>query len=415
MTSRERLQKALNHIETDRPPIDLGATNTTGISAVSLHYLREKLGIPGKVRIAEPFQILGEVDEAVRKALGVDVVGIFDRNTFFGYANDRGWKNWRFKDIDFEIGEGFVTTVDEKGDTYVYPQGDLSAKPSGRLPANGFYFDGILRQEPVDEDNLDAVADFKEQFQVMNDDDLRYIQQQAEHVYKDTDYGAIFMWGGGAFGDVALLPGTGLKYTPGVRDIEEWYMYHLLHPEYITELFSYQLEIAIENLKLIKEALGDTIQAIYVSGTDFGTQLNTLIKKDLYVELYKPFVRKINDWIHENTSWKTFYHSCGAIKSFIPEFIDAGVDILNPVQCSAVGMDPQELKDTFGKDIVFWGGAVDTQKTLPFGTPEEVYKEAKERCDIFKKDGGFVFNSVHNIQAGTTPENLLAFFDAAKG
>ena len=119
MTSRERLIKALNHIETDRPPIDLGATNTTGISALSLHHLREKLGLKGKVRIAEPFQILGEVDDEVRKALGVDVVGIFDRNTFFGYQNGTGWKDWNFKGVDMLIGEGFITTTNEKGDTFV--------------------------------------------------------------------------------------------------------------------------------------------------------------------------------------------------------------------------------------------------------------------------------------------------------
>ncbi len=414
MTSRERLIKAINHIETDRPPVDLGATNTTGISALSLHHLREKLGLKGKVKIAEPFQILGEVDDEVRKALGVDVVGIFDRNTFFGYQNGTGWKDWNFKGVDMLIGEGFITTTNEKGDTFVYPQGDLTAHPSGRLPADGYYFDGILREEEVDEDALDPVGDFKEQFRIMSEEDLLYLQKQAEHVFNDTDYGSILMWGGGALGDVALLPGAGLKYTPGVRNIEEWYMYHLLHPEYITELFAFQTEIAIENLKLLKEALGDKIQALYVSGTDFGTQLDTLIRKDLFVEMYKPFYRKINDWIHEHTCWKTFYHSCGAIKSFIPEFIDMGVDILNPVQCSAVGMEPKELKDTFGDNIVFWGGAVDTQKTLPFGTPKEVYAEAKERCDIFKKGGGFVFNSVHNIQAGTSPENILAFFEAAK-
>ncbi len=414
MTSRERFIKAINHIETDRPPIDVGSTSTTGISAYALHFLRKKLGIDLPVKIEEPFQILGKVEEEDRQALGVDIMGVFDRNTFFGNKNNGKYQPWNFRGVDMLIGEDFRYTTAENGDVFAYPKGNLNVKPSGKLPSGGYYFDGIVRSDPVDEDNLTPVEDYKEQYCLMNDEDLLYIQKQADHIYTNTEYGAIFNWGGGALGDVAHLPGTALENPVGLRDIEEWYMFHILHPEYMEELFDYQVEIAIENLKLIKEALGDKIQAIFVSGTDFGTQIDTIMSLDTFKEIYKPRYKKINNWIHENTNWKTFYHSCGAIKNFIPEFIDMGVDILNPVQCSATGMDAQELKDKFGKDIVFWGGGVDTQKTLPFGTPEEVYEETKERVKIFSKDGGFVFNSIHNIQANSSPENLLAFFKAGR-
>ena len=415
MTSRERLINALNHIEPDRPPIDLGATTVTGISAVALDNLRHKLGLPEKkVQIHEPFQILGNVTDDVRQALGVDAVGIFLKSTFFGYKND-SFKGWQFQNKEFEIGSGFTTTIDENGDTLVYPQGDLTAKPSGRLPKDGYYFDGILRQEPVDEDNLNAKEDFKNDFSLLTDKDLRDIENQANDIYKNTDYGSVLAWGGAGLGDVAKLPGTSLTFTPGVRDIEEWYMYHLLYPEYIEDIFDYQIEISIKNLQMIKEAVGNKPQAIFVSGTDFGTQIDTIISTDLFRKIYKPRYMKINDWIHKNTTWKTFFHSCGAISNIIPDFIEMGVDILNPVQCSAKGMGPKHLKEAFGDKITFWGGASDTQKTLPFGTPEEVIKETRERNEIFKKGGGYVFNPIHNIQAPTSPENIIALYNTVKG
>ncbi|MCG2791549.1 MAG: methyltransferase, partial [Actinomycetia bacterium] len=156
------------------------------------------------------------------------------------------------------------------------------------------------------------------------------------------------------------------------------------------------------------------ISIIFISGTDFGTQRSLFISKDAYRELYKPLHTKVNEWVHKNTKWKTFIHSCGAIEPLISEFIEAGFDILNPIQCSAEGMDPVTLKEKYGKDIVFWGGGVDTQKTLPFGTREEVKKEVEERIKIFNKGGGFVFNTIHNIQAKTPIENVISMIEVVK-
>ncbi|MCK4276412.1 MAG: methyltransferase, partial [Phycisphaerae bacterium] len=150
----------------------------------------------------------------------------------------------------------------------------------------------------------------------------------------------------------------------------------------------------------------------FVTGTDFGTQNGPFISRKSYCDLYQPFHRRVNDWIHENTTWKTFIHSCGCVVELMPDFIDAGFDILNPVQCSAAGMDPKALKSQFGEDIVFWGGGVDTQRTLPFGTSDEVYKEVRERIEIFNDGGGYVFGAIHNIQANVPLSNVLAMFKA---
>jgi uroporphyrinogen-III decarboxylase len=160
--------------------------------------------------------------------------------------------------------------------------------------------------------------------------------------------------------------------------------------------------------------VGEQVTAVFMSGTDFGMQTGPLISPKTYRSLYMPFHKILNDWVHKNTSWKIFIHCCGSIVPLIPDFISAGFDILNPVQTSAAGMDPQTLKDRFGSEITFWGGGVDTQTTLPFGTAEEVYQQATERIHIFGKGGGFVFNTVHNLQAGIPVENILAFYQAVK-
>jgi uroporphyrinogen-III decarboxylase len=151
-----------------------------------------------------------------------------------------------------------------------------------------------------------------------------------------------------------------------------------------------------------------------VAGMDFGMQTGLLLSPEAYRHLYKPFHGRINDWIHRHTTWKTFIHSCGSVRALIGDFIDAGFDILNPVQCSAARMNPHELKKEFGDRVTFWGGGVDTQRTLPFGTPEEVRQEVRERIQIFGRQGGFVFNTTHNVQARTPVENMLAMYETVR-
>ncbi len=208
------------------------------------------------------------------------------------------------------------------------------------------------------------------------------------------------------------MPAPFLKHPKGIRDIEEWYISTVARRDYIYEVFERQAAIAIENLKLIHQAVGDKVHVVFMDGTDLASQNSLFCSLDAYRDLYLPHAKKLNDWIHENTKWKAMKHCCGGCEPLIEGFIEAGYDVLNPVQCSASGMDPQTLVDTYGERIIFWGGGVDTQKTLPFGTPEEVKNEVQERVRIFSQKNGFVFNTIHNIQCNTPIENVLAMFEA---
>ncbi|MGA2501364.1 MAG: uroporphyrinogen decarboxylase family protein, partial [Tepidisphaeraceae bacterium] len=180
------------------------------------------------------------------------------------------------------------------------------------------------------------------------------------------------------------------------------------------KVFDRQLEFAIQNVNTLIDLFGDAVQVAVITGTDFGTQMGPFIAPAAYREMYQPYHKAITGLIHNRSNWKCFIHSCGAVRKLIPDFIDAGFDILNPVQCSAVDMDAARLKQEFGKDIVFWGGGVDTQKTMAFGVPEQVYTEVANRVRIFNQDGGFVFNSVHNVQGNTPIENVEALFKALR-
>ena len=163
----------------------------------------------------------------------------------------------------------------------------------------------------------------------------------------------------------------------------------------------------------IHDAVGDRVTAVFVTGTDFGTQPGRSSARRPTASCTSRSTRgeRLDP---RHTGWKTFIHSCGSVVALLADFIDAGFDILNPVQCSAAGMDPQTLKEQFGERITFWGGGVDTQQTLPFGTPDEVRQEVRERIEIFGRGGGFVFNTVHNVQANTPVENLVAMYEAVR-
>jgi uroporphyrinogen-III decarboxylase len=182
----------------------------------------------------------------------------------------------------------------------------------------------------------------------------------------------------------------------------------------VLKIYEHQCEIGIENFARLHKAVENRITAIFMSGTDFGAQRGSFISNKTYREMYLPFQKRMNDWVHKNTTWKCFLHSCGSIVALMPDLIEAGFDIFNPVQTSAAGMDPSVLKERFGEQVTFWGGGVDTQRTLPFGTPEQIRAEVKERIRIFGSGGGFVFNPSHNIQAGIPVKNLLALFQAVK-
>jgi hypothetical protein len=281
------------------------------------------------------------------------------------------------------------------------------------MPAGGFYHDAIVRQPPLDDDKLD-VADNLQEFGPVSDEDLEHLRTTAERLYRETPYAIIGTFGGTAFGDIALVPAPWLKHPRGIRDIEEWYVSTVTRRDYVQEVFARQGEIALRNLELIRQAVGNRVAAVFVTGTDFGTQTAPFISTDTYRELYQPHHRKVNEWIHRHTAWKSFIHSCGAVEPLIGEFIASGFDILNPVQCSACGMEPAKLKQRYGDRLVFWGGGVDTQKTLPFGNRDEVAAQVAERVRIFGAGGGYVFNPIHNIQARTPVGNVVTMFRTAR-
>ncbi len=418
MNSRERVQRAINHQEPDRVPLDLGGSLVTGMNVSMVYRLRQALGLdaPGTpVKVIEPYQMLGEIGDDLADALGVDVVGLRHPRTMFGFRNDATWKPWTtFDGTPVLVPEGFNTDPELGGDILMYPEGDKTVPPSGHMPKNGWYFDAIPRQGPVDYDNLDP-ADNTEEFEPISDADLEYFRVEAERLYSESDRAIFADFGGTGFGDIALVPAAWRRLPPkGIRAVEDWYMATAAEPDYVYAVFERQCEIALANLEKLYAAVGNRISIIFVTGTDFGTQRGPFISPAAYRKLYQPFHRQVNDWVHSHTTWKTFIHSCGSVMALIPDFLDAGFDIMNPVQCSAAMMEPHELKRQFGERVTFWGGGVDTQHTLPNGTPDAVRAQVAERIRIFGPGGGYVFNTIHNVQPLTPIENLVAMYETVR-
>ena len=413
MTSRELLKSTLNHKQTDRVPIDFGSNAVTGIHVRTIESLREHFGLEDRpVKVIEPYQMLGEVENDLLDAMGVDVIGLWGKNNMFGIPQENFKPFKTFWGQEILVPEKFNTKIDDKGDLVIFPEGDTSVPASAKMPKSSYFFDAIFRQHPID-DNTVSAEDNLEEFTSVTHEDLAYWKEQAEHAAK-SGKGIIANFGGTGLGDIALVPGMNLKNPKGIRDITEWYMSTLLRPDLLHEIFDRQTDIAVENFKKYYKVVGNNIDAIFICGTDFGTQNSTFCSPEAYEELYAPYYRKMNDWIHKNTEWKTFKHCCGAVEPFMKKFIDSGFDIINPIQISAKGMVPELLKKEYGEQLTFWGGGVDTQKVLPYGKPSEVKEQVLRMCEIFSKNGGFVFNTVHNIQANVPTENVVAMLDALK-
>jgi uroporphyrinogen-III decarboxylase len=411
MTSRDRILAALSHKEPDRLPLDFGATLVTGLHVSCVAALRRHYGLEQKpVRILDLGQMLGTVDEDLRQVLGTDAQGIFRRGARYGFPNT-DWKPWRMPDgLEVIVPGRFNVTIAENGDILTHPLGDTRNPPSAKMPVDGYFFDNIERQQPIDDDHLNP-ADNLEEFQPVPEDELDYIEQAAREA-RATGRAVAGSFGGTALGDISQVPGPTLPAPKGIRSVTEWYISTRSRRDYIHKVFQGQCEIAIKNLERIATRVGNLVDVINVCGTDFGTQASSFCSVATFNELWAPYYLIINNWIHQHTSWKTFKHSCGAVEKFIPALADCGFDILNPVQCSAAGMDPETLKQKHGDRVVFWGGGIDTQKVLPFGTPAEVREQVLRRCEIFARGGGFVFNAIHNVQARTPVENIVAMIDA---
>jgi hypothetical protein len=413
MNGKQRLQSALSHRSPDRVPVDFGGTAVTGIHVLAIARLREYFGLEKRpVKVIEPYQMLGEVDDELKEVIGVDTAGITPRNNMFGFPNEN-WKEFRMPWSQVVlVPEKFNTTREPDASLLLYPEGDTSVSASAKMPAVGYFFDAIIRQEPIDASRLNPEDNLQE-FSPISEKDLLHWRTEVEK-HKDSGRGIVATFGGTAFGDIALVPAIQLKHPKGIRDIVEWYVSTLVRRDYIHAVFERQCEVALKNLEKIFDIVGNKVEVVFVCGTDLGTQNSQFCSEKTYEELYAPYYRRVNSWIHQNTTWKSMKHSCGAVEPFIKHFIDSGFDILNPVQVSAAGMNPGRLKDLYGERIVFWGGGVDTQKVLPFGTPQQVEAQVLENCEIFARNGGFVFNTVHNIQANVPVENIVAMANAVK-
>jgi hypothetical protein len=313
MTGKERIKATLNHTDPDRVPIDFGGCAQTTIHVSVIAGLRDHFGLEKRlVKVDEPYTMMGKIDEDLKDALDVDVNAIPGYNTFFGVPRDE-WKEFVMEDgLEVLIPKNFNITRDDAGDIYTYPQGDTSVPPSGKMPKGGYYFDAIIRQQPIDDDNLN-VDDNLEEFTAMSEQELEWLKDRMKES-ESSGRATLAAVPGAGLGDIACVPGPWMKDPKGIRDIQEWYMSTVLRKDYMHELFDRQTDIVITNLKKMFAALGNNLDIAWVCGTDFGTQNSTFCSMDTYNELYKPYYQKTNKWIHENTEWKTFKHCCGAVE-----------------------------------------------------------------------------------------------------
>ena len=416
MTSRERVRKAINHQPTDRVPIDMGSTTISTIHYQTLKRLREKLGLPEKLlTLTDPLLQCASVEKDVRDALQIDCVGVYGLMNLAGTHN-KNFKKWPLPDGTTVLVSGdFAYSVGEDGTVYAYAEGNMDFPPCAKMPEGGFYFDPIPRQEDLDEkEDWDAREDYKNDFRLLTEEELRALEDESIDLFNNTQCALVGQYDRGGLGDAFHVPCPWITSTKGVRSMPDWMMALYSEPEYIKDLFAMQTEYTIENLKLYKQAMGERIDVIEVTATDFAHQNGLMISQEMFRELFKPFYEQVTTWVHTNTNWKTFIHSCGAVEPIIPDIIDAGFDILNPIQVSAKGMEADKLKEKYGKDLVFWGGGCNPQQTMPSATPEEVYNETRQTAAILSRGGGFVGGNIHNVQPDVPVDNLLAELQALR-
>ncbi len=405
MKSRERVERAINFQEADRVPIDLGGLKASGIAVEAYSRVMRQLNVEAMPRVADPRGMIALVEEPVLQRFRVDVAPLDISMIPAQVTPQDQWVPRRlFSGTEVLFPPGTRIQEDAEGNWILL---DENGSPSSfRMPKDGYYFDDISfnRGAGIDPGKFRPVEDIPEA-------ELRQIEDYSSQLYDSTDY-ALLGWGGGVcFLGLSLITDRCSNVTQGMPD--EWMMMLLTEKETCHEMMNRSVEASIKCLNLLHQAVGDRCFAWGIASDDSGTQRGEFIKPSLWAEMMKPHYRKLCDWVHKNTSWKTFLHSCGSVYHLIPHFIEAGIDILNPVQTSAANMDPARLKKEFGGKIVFWGGGCDTQAVLGGATPEAVREHVRERLSIFAPGGGFVFTQVHNIQRNVPPENVIAMLDAA--
>ncbi|MDR3552079.1 MAG: uroporphyrinogen decarboxylase family protein [Clostridia bacterium] len=417
MNSRERVIETLNHRQTDRVAIDLGATNATGISAVVYAKLRRLLGLEATdTVIFDVMQQLAEVEPDVLSKLGGDVVMLRRLSPTLGMPVRRYIKGRGMDGSAVLYPDTYHPVVQENGDMELYKVTDdydevhpyrldvpreeyEKGKMVARCPKgfNAFarMYHPLSQVETIEE--LDRYA-----FPEMREEETAFLTQEAKRLYETTDKAICGVFGGNIFEMGQLYWGY-----------ETYFMNIGAEKEFTMNFLERRADAFMRDLKKYLDAVGSYIQIINFYD-DLGTQNSLLISPAMYREMIKPFHKRMYGYVREHyPNIKVLLHSCGAIYDLIPDFIEAGVQALNPVQITAEGMDPARLKKNFGSDVAFWGGGVDTQFTLNSGSIQQVTAMVREMIRILAPGGGYVFSQVHNIESCVPAENVLAAFETA--
>lgn len=396
MNSRERILAAINHRPVDRVPIDFGGTRQSGISAWAYVALRERLGLQsaGLPRVFDVYQMLAEIERDVAERLGADCVALNRPAVAFGLRN-ADWKPFQFPDgLGVEVPGAFHPDSAEDGSLVLKRNGTVIAA----MPAGGFYFDRMEKYPGALHPDLSQWRAPR-----LDPETLDHLHREANALFHNTDKAVI----------AALGPPYELFYGLGQGGFEDWIVTFASEPDYVEDLYAELTDAWLENLRAFHQAVGDCVQILQICD-DFGTQNAPFLSVKMFRERLLPAYHRGLDWIHTHTPWKVMLHSDGAIFPLLPSIIEMGVDILNPVQTSAAGMDPERLKREFGDRLVFWGGSCDPQGTFTYGTPPEVAAETERHLRIFTPGSGYVLASIHNIQSNVPPDNILALFDTAR-
>ncbi len=407
MTGRERILTALNHKEPDKLPMDCGAMRSTGISGMSYNGLKKYLGVTGgSTKMYDVMQQLCIPEEWYLERFSIDAIDL--ARVFADNPDD--WQDWKLPDGSPALLPTWMNIVKED-DEWVCRDNDgemLSHMPDGVTYFSQKYWP-LAGKEKEDFSDLDLYMR-KNAWAFMSDplwknadrpDFFTLLGQKAKELSRVTDRAVMMGFGGNLFENGQFLYRT-----------DEFLVNLLIQPDNMDKMLDKLLEMHLETLEKVLDAVGNSIDII-MFGDDLGTQSAPMIDPDLYKRVFYPRHKKMFQMVKNRTDVKVFLHSCGSIKPFLPDLIDAGLDIINPVQTTAANMDPLELKREFGKDLAFWGGGVDTQHLLPNGTPEEIRADVRKNVEIFMKDGGFVFNQIHNIIMGVPPENIIAMYEEA--
>jgi len=401
MTSRERVLASIDHRQVDKIPIDFGGTSVTGVSAMAYNKLKRKLGIELPTRVYDVVQQLAMVDKEVFESFGSDVV---DLNRIF--MDDLDWHTVTLGDGSRGEYPGWFRP--EKAADGSFLCRDDHGRVISRMPKGGMCFDQTCFPwedgYPADINSIGEalksinwIAHSHTNYINIGNDELRARTKSL----RETSDKAITMSGGAKILELGFF----------LRRMDNMLMDLLADHENLKRMLDKLMDIHLAGLEKKLNAVGDLVDVIRF-GDDLGMTMGPFMDLAVFDEFFKPRYKVLCDYVRQKSNMKVFFHSCGSIRQFIPGLIEAGIDIINPVQTNAHGMDPAELKREFGSEITFWGGGVDTGAVLPSAGPDEVRRDVLERCEIFSKEGGFVFAPIHNILPEVPPENIIAAYEA---